>query len=198
VSCGICAASCAPMGIGPPGMTGRDQLERVEAFIRLVPPDPRDVVVVGCARGAAGFETLAAKDDNGGDPAVHTPGTVDGSRIFQVPCAGNVHTSVIEYLVRAGVGGVLVVACHPRDCWSREGPRWLEERMYHDREAELKERVDRNRLRVFHASAGEHPELAGALADFRDSVRRLAEAEAEAAIDLELECEAAELQEAGS
>ena len=131
----------------------------------------------------AGFETLAA----GG-----------GSRIFQVPCAGNVHTSVIEYLVRAGVGGVLVVACHPRDCWSREGPRWLEERMYHDREAELKERVDRNRLRIFHASAGEDRELAGALADFRDSIRRLAAAEAEVEIDIELECEVPELQEAGS
>jgi len=183
VSCGICAASCAPMGIGPPGMTGRDQLERVEEFMRLLRPDPRDVVLVGCARGAAGFETLAA----GG-----------GSRIFQVPCAGNVHTSVIEYLVRAGVGGVLVVACHPRDCWSREGPRWLEERMYHDREAELKERVDRNRLRVFHASSGEHRELAGALADFRDSIRRLAAAEAEVEIDIELECEVPELQEAGS
>jgi ferredoxin len=198
VSCGICAASCAPMGIGPPGMTGRDQLERVEEFIRLLPPDPREVVLVGCARGAAGFEALAAQGENGGDPPVHSPGTFDGSRIFQVPCAGNVHTSVIEYLVRAGVGGVLVVACHPRDCWSREGPRWLEERMYHDREAELKERVDRNRLRVFHAAAGEDRELAGALADFRQSVRWLAAAEAEAEIDIELECEVPELLEAGS
>src|SRR5690606_26346681 len=26
VSCGICAGSCAPMGVGPPGRTGRDQL----------------------------------------------------------------------------------------------------------------------------------------------------------------------------
>jgi len=198
VSCGICAASCAPMGIGPPGMTGRDQLERVEEFIRLVDPGPREVVLVGCARGAAGFETLGAGGGNGGEPSGRIPGTFDGSRIFQVPCAGNVHTSVIEYLVRAGVGGVLVVACHPRDCWSREGPRWLEERMYHDREAELKERVDRNRLRVFHAAVGEDRELAGALADFRESIRRLAAAEAEAEIDIELECEVPELQEAGS
>ncbi|NIP83640.1 MAG: 4Fe-4S dicluster domain-containing protein, partial [Gemmatimonadetes bacterium] len=26
VSCGICAGSCAPMGVGPAGRTGRDQL----------------------------------------------------------------------------------------------------------------------------------------------------------------------------
>lgn len=204
VSCGICAASCAPMGIGPPGMTGRDQLERVREFVRLVDPGPRDVVLVGCARGAAGFDALAAgadafspAGDGGGAPAGHLPGAFDGSRVFQIPCAGNVHTSVIEYLVRAGVGGVLIVACHPRDCWSREGPRWLEERMYHDREAELKERVDRKRLRLVHASAGEDRELAAALAEFRESLRRLGSAEAESEIDLELECEPAELQEAG-
>ncbi|MEE9471875.1 MAG: hypothetical protein V3W32_09145, partial [Gemmatimonadota bacterium] len=65
-------------------------------------------------------------------------------------------------------------------------------------EAELKERVDRNRLRVFHAAVGEDRELAGALADFRESIRRLAAAEAEAEIDIELECEVPELQEAGS
>ena len=34
VSCGICAASCAPMGVGPPGRTGRDQLaHRVDVGI---------------------------------------------------------------------------------------------------------------------------------------------------------------------
>ncbi|NIP82298.1 MAG: hydrogenase iron-sulfur subunit, partial [Gemmatimonadetes bacterium] len=53
------------------------------------------------------------------------------------------HTSVIEYLVRAGAGGVMVVACPPRDCWNREGVTWLEERVYNEREAELKDRVDR-------------------------------------------------------
>ena len=33
VSCGICAGSCAPMGVGPPGRTGRDQLARVREFV---------------------------------------------------------------------------------------------------------------------------------------------------------------------
>ena len=198
VSCGICAGSCAPMGIGPPGMTGRDQLERVQEFLRLVGADPLDVVVVGCARGAAGFAALAASAGDGGGSAVHLPGSFDGSRVYQVPCAGNVHTSVIEYLVRAGAGGVLVVACHPRDCWSREGPRWLEERLYHDREAELKQRVDRNRLRVFHAAAGEERELAGALSAFRQAIARLASARPEAEIDVERECEVSDLREAHS
>ena len=31
VSCGICAGSCAPMVVGPPGRSGRDQLAQVRA-----------------------------------------------------------------------------------------------------------------------------------------------------------------------
>ncbi|HSR42029.1 MAG TPA: cytochrome b N-terminal domain-containing protein, partial [Longimicrobiales bacterium] len=43
VSCGICAGSCAPMGVGPPGRTGRDQLATVRAFIDRRRPGPGDV-----------------------------------------------------------------------------------------------------------------------------------------------------------
>ena len=42
VSCGICSGSCAPMGVGPAGRTGRDQLDFVKTFIlRLVRNPPR-------------------------------------------------------------------------------------------------------------------------------------------------------------
>ena len=50
---------------------------------------------------------------------------------------------------------MLVLACPPRDCWNREGPRWLGERMYNEREAELQARVPRNRVRLAYAGAGE-------------------------------------------
>ena len=38
VSCGICAGSCAPMGIGPPGRSGRDQLAATRALLELTAP----------------------------------------------------------------------------------------------------------------------------------------------------------------
>ncbi len=97
--------------------------------------------------------------------------TSEGATVYAVECAGNLHTSVIELLVRSGAGGVLVLACPPRDCWSREGPRWLSERMYHDREAELKERVDRARVRIAYASARERAVAVAAVRTFaRESV----------------------------
>jgi ferredoxin len=172
-SCGICAGSCAPMGVGPPGRTGRDQLPRVGGFVAAHPAQPREVVIVACDRGAGGVGALE---------------TFDGAPVYAVSCVGNLHSSVIEYFVRAGVGGVLVVACPPRDCWNREGAKWLEQRLFHDREAELKPRVDRRRVRLGYAAEGERAVVRAALAAFRAEVRRLGEAAAELDIDIEREC----------
>jgi ferredoxin len=138
VSCGICAGSCAPMGVGPPGRTGRDQLAAARAFAASPDRRPGEIVVVSCEHAA---RTGAQAEARG--------------VVYPVSCAGNLHSSVIELLIRSGAGGVLVMACPPRDCWNREGPRWLHERTYRGREAELQPRVDRARVRIAHAGAGE-------------------------------------------
>jgi ferredoxin len=175
VSCGICAGSCAPMGVGPAGRTGRDQLSEVKRFVSVWSPSGDDVVIIGCDRSAVGFA-----DD------------VEGAAVLPVTCAGNLHTSVVEYLVRSGAGGVLIVACPERDCWNREGSKWLEQRLFHDREAELQERVDRRRVRLVHRAHGEDRELRGQLERFRTDVARLSRADVETRIDLIAECETAE------
>ena len=176
VSCGICAGSCAPMGVGPPGRTGRDQLARVRAFV----PDARvasgRTVVVCCDRGARGWR---------GDVEAA------GAAVYPVSCAGNLHSSVVELLVRGGAVGVLVVACPPRDCWNREGPAWLGERLYHDREAELQARVDRRRVRVAHANASEAREVLAALGAFMADTATLDRGHADAGAELEVACETA-------
>lgn len=173
-SCGICAGSCAPMGVGPPGWTGRDQLARVAALVSARAPGPDEVVVIACERGAGG---------------VAAQGFLDGVPVYSVPCAGNLHTSVVEYLARAGAGGVLIVSCPPRDCWGREGPKWLEQRLYHAREAELKERVDRRRVRLIYAAEAERGTVYEEWRKFRAAVRALEAARPERPTDLVRECE---------
>jgi coenzyme F420-reducing hydrogenase delta subunit len=173
VSCGICAGSCPPMGVGPPGRTGRDQLARVRAFIPDAGVASGRTVVVCCDRGARGWRAELE---------------AEGAAVYEVACAGSVHTSVIELLVRGGAAGVLVVACPPRDCWNREGPRWLTERMYHDREAELQARVDRRRVRVAHANAGEAREALSALRAFTADTATLNGSRAETAAEVDLVC----------
>jgi len=173
VSCGICAGSCAPMGVGPPGRTGRDQLDRIRAVMATDPRAVGGTLVISCSRGAL------------------PPGAVveqAGGVLHPVDCGGNLHTSVIEYALRAGAAGVLVLACPPRDCWNREGPRWLDARVYHDREAELQARVDRRRVRLAYLAAGQVTEAITVLRDFTASLHP-PDPQADQTIHIERECE---------
>jgi ferredoxin len=174
VSCGICSGSCAPMGIGPPGRTGRDQLSAIRVWVAGPAFRPGGIVVVACDYGGARFgDRLRA----------------EGTGVYDVECAGNLHTSIIEYLIRAGAGGVLILACPPRDCRNREGPRWLNERVYHDREAELKSRVDRRRVAIGHAGPADVPVALDILRRFQGGIRALETLDREREIVLDTECE---------
>ena len=154
VSCGICAGSCAPMGIGPPGRSGRDQLAAVRTVPDLAAAAGAPLVAIHCEQvPAAHVSALHARD----------------ASVHPVSCVGNLHTSAIEFLVRSGVPGVLVCGCPPRDCASREGPKWLHERVFTDREAELQARVDR-RVRLATCAPGD---LAGTMASFDAFARDL-------------------------
>ena len=180
VSCGICAGSCAPMGVGPPGRNGRDQLSAVRAFVARPARQPGEIVIVACSQGAGAFSELLETEN---------------VAVYPVSCAGNLHTSVIELLIRSGSAGVLVLACPPRDCWNREGPKWLNERVYHDREAELKERVDRRRVRIAYANAGEVTLALAALRDFRTSLDAIGRGSGESQVEIDLECVPVEVEE---
>jgi len=133
VSCGICAGSCAPMGVGPANHTGRDQIAHLRASLNV--PGVRELRPVAICCEHAAPEHLA-------------PLRARGAEVRLVSCAGNLHTSVVELILRAGSPGVMVFTCAPRDCRGREGPKWLHERLYNDREAELQTRVDRTRVAV--------------------------------------------------
>lgn len=174
VSCGICSGSCPPMGVGPPGRTGRDQLAGVRAFIAEELGEGGRVVAICCDRGVRTWS-----------PALRDAGAL----VQSVDCIGNVHTSVVEFLVRGGAAGVLLITCPPRDCWNREGPKWLNERLYNEREAELKERVDRRRVAVVRASTASSREVLIAARAFVEGVARLETGERETAVQLDMECE---------
>lgn len=61
VSCGICSGSCAPMGLGPPLRTGRDQLGDAETFLERHAPGPAEVVVFACREGLGGHPGFAGR-----------------------------------------------------------------------------------------------------------------------------------------
>jgi quinol-cytochrome oxidoreductase complex cytochrome b subunit/coenzyme F420-reducing hydrogenase delta subunit len=174
VSCGICAGSCAPMGVGPPGRTGRDQLQRVRAFVADPANPPGSLVAVACEYGAGALAPVLRRE---------------GALVYPIDCAGNLHTSVVELLLRGGMSGVLVLPCPERDCRNREGPRWLDARLYAGREAELQERVDRRRVAVAAAGAMDVGAAVAALREFRDQLAALDRPTADADSDPDIVCE---------
>jgi len=182
VSCGICAGSCAPMGVGPAGRTGRTQLDDLRRLLAVPGREGARVLVLACEQGAAALA-----------PSLEAA----GAECRAVACAGNLHTAVIELAIRAGAPGVLVLSCPPRDCSGREGPRWLHERLYNDREAELQPRVDRRRVRVAYAGAAERAEALAALATFQADLALLERPGAESNPDVETACEPVALETGG-
>jgi ferredoxin/coenzyme F420-reducing hydrogenase delta subunit len=176
-SCGICIASCPPMAISAFGMSGRDQLADVRAFLARERPTSRDVVMVGCAWSAA--RRIAEQND---------------ARFFPVSCVGSLHSSSVEFLLRGGAGGVLVVGCAEHDGRTREGVTWAEQRMFEGRKADLKERVDKSRVRLVQASLGEGVALHDAARIFAEEIAALAADDAEVP-DLVAACKAGRIQE---
>ncbi len=171
VGCGICIGSCAPMALGPPGRSGRDQLGAAKAAMAARPAAPNEVVVIACRWGAP--QALAG---------------MPGVRVIEVSCAGNVHTSTIEFHTRSAAG-VVVAACPVRDCQNREGGTWLEQRVHHGREAELKERVDRRGVRLLHAGVGEGALLRAQVEGFVREIATSARDVVDDAVDLIALCD---------
>jgi ferredoxin/coenzyme F420-reducing hydrogenase delta subunit len=155
-SCGICIGSCPPMAIGPMGVTARDQLADVRALLRDKQPGSNDVVIVGCEWSAARVEAER-----------------NGAYFLPVPCVGAMHSSTVEHLLRGGAGGVLVVGCAEHDGRTREGVTWAKERLFEGRKADLKPRVDRDRVRLVEASLGEGVRLHAAVQSFNAEIEAL-------------------------
>ncbi|MBL8961337.1 MAG: hydrogenase iron-sulfur subunit, partial [Gemmatimonadetes bacterium] len=109
--------------------------------------------------------------------------------LYPVPCTGNVHSSVVELALRGGAAGVITFSCPPRDCRGREGPKWLEQRLFHDREAELQARVDKRRVAAATMAIGDLPGTLAAFAEFQRRVAALEPPGVNASDDVEVICE---------
>ncbi len=160
-ACGLCAGACPSStpfrsvptiatGIDLPGFPVSALRDRLDEALASAPVEDR-VVVFWC-QGAA----RPAQTD---DPAVLG---------LEVPCAGMLAPSFVDYALRRGAAGVLVSSCPETDCEFRFGARWTAERMRGEREPRLREGRVRERLRLVHAAR----EDAGALAQAIVRMRR--------------------------
>jgi ferredoxin len=121
VSCGACAASCPVHTMGPAGRKGPDQLAALEAFLAALPdrgvPRSRMTVLLACNHQPGSQARYAAWAEQHPDVCV-----------YSVNCGGTVHPNVLEKLA-AHFDRVVIAACPPRNCVTKDGFLLLSERV---------------------------------------------------------------------
>lgn len=123
-------------------------------------------------QSGSGSRVLVFGCDHGVDPnAVDGPG-VAGVRLH---CIAQLPPSFIDFaMTRDGADGVLITGCRRNDCFHRWGDRWMEDRITGLREPSLRERVPRDRVRLFWGAESDLAGLRAELATFQADLRTMA------------------------
>lgn len=181
-ACGICAGAC-------PSSTPFRNTERLASGIDL-PWLTVDALRarLECAMleadGGLSGEELAGRAGNGPllvvlacECAARPPSDrdhADGPRLARVelPCAGMVPPSFVEYAMRRGADGVIIASCPPFDCAYRFGGQWIAERLRGEREPRLRAAADASRVRLIEASREDPGKLAAATLALAEALAR--------------------------
>lgn len=195
-SCGICAGACPSAmpfrsgehlvsGIDLPWLTVGMLRDRLDSMLSA----GRDGAGAGAADEGAGsrpapFVTLplvvspeAAKRPFliviGCEHAASAAGLASGTAMadarlsaIEIPCAGMLPPSFVDYAMRQGADGVVVVSCPPFDCEYRFGERWTAQRLSGEREPRLRAAADTSRLLRVEAAREEPEKLRDEIAAF--------------------------------
>ncbi len=160
-ACGICAGSCPASnpfrmareelrtGIDMPQFTADEMRRRTREAIGEMHGEVR-ILVYGCEHGLD--VTRLQRDDTRG---------------IRLICSGMLPPTLVEYALKQGADGVMVVGCRQNDCYFRFGNRWLLARFAGTRKPALRGRAERNRIRVHGGAEPDRHDVARDLDDFR-------------------------------
>jgi len=129
---------------------------RLEAALaRIAPAAAERILVFACAEAA---RATTLEDER--------------TALLDMRCIGMLPPSFIEYALRSGADGALLVACRAGECAYRLGAELTAQRLAGERQPILRKSVPRERLRMVELAAGDEAELARA----RDALRAALEA----------------------
>lgn len=165
-ACGICAGSCPASnpfrsaretletGIDMPQLPVDEMRRQTRAAVAAMTGDSK-ILAFGCEHGL-NVERLEREDTRG----------------IRLICSGMLPPTLVEYALKLGADGVMVVGCRQNDCYFRFGNRWTRLRFAGERKPSLRDRAERERIRV-HGAA--EPDLRAVEADLAEFRRRLLE-----------------------
>jgi coenzyme F420-reducing hydrogenase delta subunit/ferredoxin len=171
-ACGICAGSCPASnpfrmarvtlktGIDMPQQPVDEMRAQVRARVAEMHGDTK-ILVIGCEHGLD--VNKLERDD---------------TKALKLICSGMLPPTLVEYSLKQGADGVMVVGCRENDCYFRFGNRWLRERFAGERKPSLRARAEHERIRVHGAAEPDRREIEADLQAFRERLAALAETEA--------------------
>ena len=82
-------------------------------------------------------------------------------------CSGMMPATMVEYALKKGADGIMMVGCRDNDCFYRFGHDWMEKRLAGERKPILRARADRRRIKLHGGAETDHRSIARALDQFR-------------------------------
>ncbi|MES0326858.1 MAG: hydrogenase iron-sulfur subunit [Gammaproteobacteria bacterium] len=166
-SCGICMASCPSSnpfrlaeeelktGIDMPALPVDKIRTMTEAAVNEM-TGPANILMVGCEHGF----NVNRLDNN------ETKG-------IKLMCSGMIPPTMVEYALKKGADGIMIVGCRHNDCFFRFGNLWVDKRFSGERKPILRKRADRRRIRVFGGSETDKKSIENELSSFRNELLEL-------------------------
>lgn len=91
-------------------------------------------------------------------------------------CSGMLPPTLVEYALKKGADGVMVVGCRHNDCYFRFGNQWTKMRFDRERKPSLRGRADRSRIRINGGAEPDKKEMEKDLNAFRAELIQLNQA----------------------
>ncbi|MFN3604572.1 MAG: cytochrome b N-terminal domain-containing protein [Leptonema sp. (in: bacteria)] len=144
VSCGICNGSCLPVSVGIPYYQVLEKRRQYQKWRQESSQENKPFYIAFiCANSIANnieFDMQTGKTKNS---------LLKEFYVTAVPCLGWIHSRTLEALLSYEKSGALIIGCS--ECSYREGNKWLEERIFENRDPELrKEKVSLEKIKIIY------------------------------------------------
>lgn len=161
--CGSCATSCVAHAITMKHFTDRQIMAQIEVALAHNPEEKVLAFLCNwCSYAAADFAGVSRLQYS---PAV---------RVIRVMCSSRVAPAFILKAILGGIGGVIVLGCHPGECHYIKGNYYTRRRIAMVRELLEHFGIEKERVCLGWASAAEGAKFAQMMNDFVRKIKELA------------------------
>ncbi|GIX43193.1 MAG: hypothetical protein KatS3mg129_2926 [Leptospiraceae bacterium] len=144
VSCGICNGSCLPVSVGIPYYKVLEKRRQYQKWkLEARNQNKPFYIAFICANSCINSIEFDPETGISKEPALKD------FYVTAAPCVGWVHTRTLEILLLEENSGAIIIGCP--QCSYREGTKWLEERIFKDRDPFLrKDKVNPNKIKIIY------------------------------------------------